>query len=100
MVILGGVSTLVLVTTWFVLSWTLAIEIDACSPVTEWFPTVTFLTGIQFSWLLLFVVLSLIFVASFQSIESFRSRGDSRVLCPPLLFSFLDIPWLLGKDFL
>jgi len=31
----GGASALVLVTTWFVLSWTLVTEVDACSPVTE-----------------------------------------------------------------
>lgn len=43
----GGVSALVLVTTWFVLSWTLVTEVDAYSPVTEWFPAGRFLTGIQ-----------------------------------------------------
>lgn len=88
MVILGGVSTLVLVTTGFVLSWTVAIEVDASSPITEWLPAGRFLFGIQFSWLLLFVVLTQIFAASFQALESFPSRRANRMLCPPLLFSF------------
>lgn len=73
----GGVSALVLVTTWFVLSWTLDLEVDACSPVTEWFLAGRLLTGIQICWLLLSVVPTLIFAASFQALESFPSRGDS-----------------------
>lgn len=76
------------------LSWSLVSGVGACSLVTQWSPAGRFLTGIQFSWPRLFIVLTQIFAASFHALEAFPSSGGSRMLCLSLLH--LDMPWLLG----